>query len=474
MEELMMKKYILPILFCIAIAAGCKKENAADTPSAPESGMTFTASIEDCKTILTSEDKLNWEAGDFISVNGILFAPEIDGTDPSKAVFSKADAKDPDPEAIDGKFYAYYPASIWAGGSEQPVLPAVQNYGGASVAGVNPMYAVADGAGRFEFKNICGLLEIRLTGKGAVSSITVGDEGSGMSGKFTVDENGNAVICDEAKAAGTTATLSCAQPVALSGTIQKFYVAVPSGEYNALSIKVYDADGKLFAPKLKTGTTASIARNTIYPITLAAEFKADDVLSGIYSVGTGRQVRFAAGNLYFENGSYGIEEKQNECSYKENHTTLFTWEEMETFCTDNKDGWKVLDSDGWNYLLTGRTMLTPGAARYTNTVKEPVTIEGVGCAGLFIYPDNYAGEEVSGSFTWADIRSSGIVFLPSAGFKTAEVLKGSGRYGYYWSTGYDQTEELFFNVKFSANGTAAFNAYAAFAEYAVRPVREAE
>lgn len=474
MEELTMKKYILPILFCAAIAAGCKKENAADTTPVQNGGMTFTASIEECKTVLTAEDKLNWESGDFISVNGILFAPEINGSDPSKAVFSKADAKDPDPEAIDGKFYACYPASIWSGGAEKPVLPAVQNYGGASVAGVNPMYAVADGAGRFEFKNICGLLEIRLTGKGAVSSITVGDENSGMSGGFTVDENGNAVICDEAKAAGTTVTLSCAQPVALSGTIQKFYVAVPSGQYSALSIKVYDAEGKLFAPKLKAGTTASIARNTIYPITLAAEFKADDMLSGIFSVGESRQIKFAAGNLYFENGGYGIEEKQNECSYKDGHATLFTWEAMKSFCTDNKDGWKVLDSNEWIYLLTERTMQTPGAVRCTNTVKDPITIEGVECAGLFIYPDNYAGEEVSGSFTWADIRSNGIAYLPSAGFRSAETLKGSGRYGYYWASDAIEAEDLFCNVKFSANGTVPFNAYAAFAEYAIRPVRQVE
>ena len=97
--------------------------------------------------------------------------------------------------------------------------------------------------------------------------------------------------------------------------------------------------------------------------------------------------------------------------------------------TVNVDGdgqtgvWRVLSGgpDGeWQYLLERRRMKY-GKARYTNRPSGQ-RIDKTIYFGLFIYPDDYNGNEVGsgGPDNWADINYAGIAFLPAAGNRTTD------------------------------------------------------
>jgi hypothetical protein len=77
--------------------------------------------------------------------------------------------------------------------------------------------------------------------------------------------------------------------------------------------------------------------------------------------------------------------------------------------------------------------MTNGKDRYSNAVSG-VTIESATYKGVFLYPDNYDGEVVSGSMSWDDINAAGIVFLPAAGARSGSNVSTVGDVGDYWSS----------------------------------------
>ena len=64
----------------ILLAASCQKQTE---PELIGEGKTFTAVIEQglTKTTITSEYKVNWEAGDQIDINGTTFSATPDAAD---------------------------------------------------------------------------------------------------------------------------------------------------------------------------------------------------------------------------------------------------------------------------------------------------------------------------------------------------------------------------------------------------------
>lgn len=215
-------------------------------------------------------------------------------------------------------------------------------------------------------------------------------------------------------------------------------------------------------------------------ITLTARWTSD-ALPGEFSVSADRQVRFSPGNLYWNSvlAQYGgqvFEFEEGQQSYSRNTTRQYTthlvyyyWSDSqstavqqglgswhgsgdivlftnETATTPKPDltvngqtgVWRTLSGgyDGeWDYLLNKRTM-NHVAFRYTN-LSQGIVIENKTHKGLFIYPDNYNGNEIGhgGPDNWEDIKSAGIVYLPDVNYATADwppTLNTDKTY--YWSS----------------------------------------
>ena len=185
-----------------------------------------------------------------------------------------------------------------------------------------------------------------------------------------------------------------------------------------------------------------------------------DALTGLFTVDdSGKQVRFSKGNLWCDGTgegytnnepvikSWGLETNQyattpDTVAVREiGHISHFLWcktaeqavcltnedyTEKDTLFTEKPDfaigginAWRTPTMAEWNYLVNDREMKY-GKPRYTNSTYQLIGIEleGKTYYGMFIYPDDYNGNEVGttdGPDTWAEIDNSGIVFLPAAG-----------------------------------------------------------
>ena len=106
--------------------------------------------------------------------------------------------------------------------------------------------------------------------------------------------------------------------------------------------------------------------------------------------------------------------------------------------------WRTLSYEEWKYLLEERPM-TYGKPRYTNWWGG-VKIEDPIFHGVFIYPDDYNGDEVvKSSHTWKEINDAGIAFLPVAGLRErTKITKMPGNpysIGWYWASNTNKKDE---------------------------------
>lgn len=86
-----------------------------------------------------------------------------------------------------------------------------------------------------------------------------------------------------------------------------------------------------------------------------------------------------------------------------------------------------------------------GKPRYTNWWGG-VKIEDPIYHGVFIYPDDYNGDEIAPrKFTWKEITDAGIAFLPVAGTrertKTVKMPGSPYSIGQYWSSSSNSKNE---------------------------------
>ena len=216
-----------------------------------------------------------------------------------------------------------------------------------------------------------------------------------------------------------------------------------------------------------------------------------DALTGLFTVDDGKQVIFSKGNLWCECDdtlaikSWGIETNQYATTpvttavREIGHISHFLWCEkaeqavwltnegykvQNTLFTEKPDfairginAWRTLTRDEWNYLVNDRKMKY-GKPRYTfNKDNYTYQLEGKTYYGMFIYPDDYNGNEVGttdGPDTWAEIDNSGIVFLPAAGGRfdfNSHTVTNINRIGAYLSSTLDSknpgpgSRQLYFN-----------------------------
>ena len=267
-----MKKTILSIAVIAAaiFAASCQKENLQENIAPEGSASVFTATIESGASTKTTVERIDgtpatyktkWENGDQISINGVTYTATPDGTDATKATF----AKDPDTQTDPtGTFKAYFPADMYS--DSKATLPETYDYEDGKYN--MPMYAESSTTS-FSFKNLCGVLAIKVFGKDftSVTSIEVSSDKQ-MNGEFTATADGVLTFASKETltAADKKVTLkfASAKPIASEGSAT-FYIPVPAGTHNPLAIKVTSGSTSKLMVTKKSGGVA-VVRNTVYPI----------------------------------------------------------------------------------------------------------------------------------------------------------------------------------------------------------------
>ena len=263
------------------------------------------------------------------------------------------------------------------------------------------------------------------------------------------------------------------------------------------SIATVDQTGKVTGVAEGTATITATTEDSW--LTDFCIVTVDDIpagaLKGKFSVSEDRQVYFSQGNLWLGDWIYDrrmdtdyyFEDHQwqhqplRDSTWVTSHKNHFFWSKFqeitlwelfpdpelyatpedviftnETETTPRKDFgviingkrrvglWRTLSYEEWKYLLEERPM-TYGKPRYTNWWGG-VKIEDPIFHGVFIYPDDYNGDEVvKSSHTWKEINDAGIAFLPVAGLRErTKITKMPGNpysIGWYWASNTNKKDE---------------------------------
>ena len=482
----------------LLLCASCQKQAQ---PELKSEGKVFTAVIDQelTKTTITSDFKVNWVEGDKINVNGAVYSATPDGSDATKAIFTKESGDDPSPY-----FYAIYPASLYV--TDHFEFPATQTYESGKFNA--PMYAESS-TESLSFKNICGVICFALKGTAKVKSISV-TANEPICGTYNINTGGTLSL----KSGKKTITLDCGDGVQLNeSTATNFYIYLPpKSSYTAgMKIVITDTDGKVF--KKTTTKDVEIARNNLYTFEWTPAFVTAGMLSGEFSVSDSKKVHFSEGNLRYTiaSSTWSFFDNQYDCgsSYSSAVISLFTWGynatnsiipdgnhsnnvsktsgdliQSEDWGSRIGDGntWRTLTLNEWKYLFNDRI----DAANKVGYA----TVGGVN--GIILLPDSFTDplkNNGSGAFVpksstgwmqnvytpgnWALMESAGAVFLPAAGCRDGSSVDDVGDGGYYWSSAaYD--EYYAYRVGFSSIGVRPDGGGYRDYGYSVRLITESE
>ena len=196
-----------------------------------------------------------WSAGDRIIIASegqkaeSYYATDDNGGEAVFRFINGLDGNVPPPE--DQPLAALYPAEAysWSDGRHTITIPSRQTFiKGGIDSGVMPMLADAS-TDRLSFKNICGLLRIRLSTLGKDVSLTEIKIAANqdMSGPIASFSNSEVIWDSESRSGsdtGKSITLSCAD-AAISAKPEEFILAVPPAEYTnfRIQLKTDGADG---------------------------------------------------------------------------------------------------------------------------------------------------------------------------------------------------------------------------------------
>ena len=463
-----MKKTVIASVALTAalFAVSCQKEtNPAQNVSGP---MTISAVAEalntPTKTELAFRYDVLWSNNDKIYVkdasgNNDTFSLN-EGAGTTKGTFNQDNTV-----IFNGEVDAYYPATMLQSGS--PLWPASQTNDQTI-----PMYCKKTLSGttdeRMDFASLGSVLQIVFnTAQAGVTlqSIEIKDGSATLSGAFTVDTDGKAVITATDKAG---ITLDLGTGVALGKAANYFNIAVPAGNYTDLTLVFTATDGTKCT---MTGGKVNIAYNAVGRLTLMGEkFKADvpdGALAGKFSVSNDggtiiKQVHFSQGNLYWDGSAFKFEANQYgfNSSYQSTYVSHFYWSkdadeavkqdfnwEQSTSAGDvfftnvdgfkvnvggkDQTGWRTLSTNEWQYLFNTRTV--NGGQGAGKSYSLNITYGGK--MGVVLYPDDYSGSTLTSDTDYTDANfPANCVFLPAAGSRNGSNVNHVGDLGFYWSS----------------------------------------
>ena len=293
-ETIMRTRNIYILSACLAAVLSCTEfqEETLESADVDIVEMTFTANICDesdseTKTVLDGQlgdnlRKVLWTPGDEIGIaasnSSVVERFENTESENSETATFKGGA------SIADTYYAGYPYSgvtyADVAGYKALIfdLPQTQKYvAGTFGKDCAPMVAKAAYGEDLQFRNLCGLLALNLTGEESVKSITfTGKDANGeamyVSGHFVVAMTYEDVPAMEPGANFTafswptnrSATLECDEPVQLSTTeATPFYFVLPPATYETFTLLITTEDGKIM---MKEGTKPlTIKRSDVQP-----------------------------------------------------------------------------------------------------------------------------------------------------------------------------------------------------------------
>ena len=456
----MKKTAIAAMMLAAAFATvSCEKEAAL---TEPVSGlMTINAVAEGVGTPTKAEmaykyDVL-WSASDKIFVtdgtNSDTFTL-TSGQGTTAGTFQKDNAG-----TLSGTVEAFYPASVGSG----LVWPATQSNGQ-----VAPMYSKKTLSGGetedFTFSSLGAVMQIVFNSAQQnviLKSIEIKDGSETMSGAFTVDGNGQAII---SATGGAGITLDLGTGVNLGQGANYFNIAIPAGEYKDLTLTFTAADGRTCV--MKSSTLPAVERNVVGRITLTGDFSAPAEGVQLWADGPyWARTNIGAANawdygLYFDWGNI-IGYAPNGTSFS--HTFNIT-NYANTPGAKLEDDFKTASYDAAQASWGGKWRM-PTKAEFDALLSncDMKWYDGV--------ENQYYGKPVAGyKFTGKGDYSGDSIFLPAAGCGSGSTLDNAGFIGRYWSSSYDSSGNAY-DLGFNSVYAYSLSSYRYYG-FPVRPVSD--
>ena len=332
--------------------------------------------------------------------------------------------------------------------------------------------------------------------------------------KFTL-KNGDAALSTTKLVVKVESTEYEVNPASATSEI---FVALPGFSSQAISLTATGSDSKTYIYS-KSGVTFT---NGKYYTRTVKMVDPNAPLSGVFSVGPGKTVKFSKGNLQatYNGSSWSwafaanqwdfIGDAAANTSINGNGTVsangtvdLFGWSTSATTLGINNStsdiytgdfadwgsnttvqdgigtGWRTLTSTEWTYLLNGRTSVT---TRYCKaTVNSKV--------GMVVFPDVYthptgvtaiaSANTANAAYTtnswsgenWTKMEEAGAIFLPAAGYRSGTTVFSVGSDGYYWSSTPNGTNNAYY-LDFSSSNVYPASNYDRYYGRSVRLVQD--
>ena len=283
---IMKLRYSIILLATLSAVLSCVQMNEADLGGGQEQEklpLSVTATIETGSQTKTAlEGSLSdasmrtvWMPSDNIGIVAVRsnmggnepvneFVTDIESASET-AVFHGA-------VPMTAEYYAFYPYSESlrnSNGTYIFTIPQEQKYvDGSFDPKAAPMVAKASRGEAFDFRNLCGLLALQLTGMESVKSITFMAEDAlgdliSVCGTYSVSMAYEADPAIELQEGQTSVTLLCDTPVQLSRQATPFYFVLPPAEYNNFRIIIQTSDDKVM---IKEGTKPlTVTRSHVKP-----------------------------------------------------------------------------------------------------------------------------------------------------------------------------------------------------------------
>ena len=263
--------YIAAIAF---LASACTRAVTAEHDGSP--APDFHASIEqDTKTFLDDDLVQHWIYGDQICVYagntaGVQYS-FTGSTGDTYGTFKSSQTAGGQGEALDANYaVSPYSAAVSAStdGSLGIIFPDHQQHSTSEAAAGLCLMAAKSQDNNLSFKNLCGLLNIRLYGSGAsVSSLSVkGNNNEIIAGSATINfEDGIPAISMNSSGGSKEIILSCSEPLSLGATeseATEFWLALPPMEFSkGITVIAIDNNGRTF--EAATAKTLTISRSRV-------------------------------------------------------------------------------------------------------------------------------------------------------------------------------------------------------------------